>query len=206
MTTTSRIGRVTRGARSGRAWAGQTIGRMALAVPAGTIDPSQFSSVVVGISRWQVRNDGDLAGAVGGHIIIQRRGGLLDSKEISIIEGDWVENASPPTPRLRVQALNTSVTGSVRTAITWNPTQFLVQPGTIKNLAFHMTIGMDLIAGDSDLDVVAIVDRLPEASGIAEERSANAFSVGAPSTPPLAPQNFGPVALNQPLVEIFPQR
>lgn len=204
MTTASRIGRVTRGISPHFARAGQLLGRMGLSVPAGTLDPNASSAVRIRVTGWQVRNDGNLTGTVGGHIIIQRRGGLLNTQEISIIEGDWVENASPPQARLRVRELNEPLSATnVRRAVRWEPVTVAVQPGIVKNLAFEIIVGMDLIAGDKDLDIVAIVDKLPEGDGIAERRSANAFSVGD-SAPP-APLNFNPVVLNQPQFDVFPQ-
>ncbi len=204
MTTASRIGRVTRAGKSRTAEAGQVLGRMALAVPAGTINPNLSSAVRVRVSGYQVRNAGDLAGSVGGHIIIQRRGGFLNSQEISIIEGDWVENANPIRARLRIDSLNEPLSATdVRRAIRWEPVPVFLQPGITKNLTFDITIGLDLISGDDDLDIVAIVDRLPEGNGIQETRSSNAFSVGDINPP--APLNFNPVVLSQPQFDVFPQ-
>ena len=173
---------------------------MALTAPAGTFDPNVYDAVRIVISGWRVRNDGSLTGSVGGHIIIQRKGGLFGiTDEISIIEGDWVENASSPTWRLRTTALNEPVVQSLlRKAISWEPSPLLLNPGTERLITFGMTIGMDLIAGDQDLDIVAIVDRLPEGSGVAEDRAENAFSVSS-----MAPAGFNPVVLGTARFEVF---
>jgi len=198
--TTSNIGRVSRRNRNRPARAGRELGRMALAVPAGTIDPNSNDRFRILISGWQVENIGRVTGVVGGHIIVQRRGGFLDSQEISIIEGDWVENAAVPTSRLRTEALNVPVDMSdPRRAIGWEPSALLLNPGTSRPITFSMTIGMDLVAGDSDLDIVAIVDRLPEGSGIKETVSANAFSVGQLTAPV-----FSPVVSGQALFQVNP--
>ena len=192
MTTASRIGRVSHRHRGRTARAGQELARMALAVPAGTINPNTNDRVRILISGWQVENIGGVTGVVGGHIIIQRRSGL---QEISIIEGDWVENAATPTSRLRVRDLNEPVVQSdLRKAIGWEPSLLLLNAGTSRPITFGMTIGMDLIAGDQDLDIVAIVDRLPEGSGIKETRSANAFSVGQLTAPVFSPVVSGQAA------------
>ena len=170
---------------------------MALAVPAGTLNPNTNDRFRVLISGWQVENIGGVTGSVGGHIIIQRRSGI---QEISIIEGDWVENADPPQSRLRVRDLNETVNQSVlRKAIGWEPAVLLLNPGLPRPITFSITIGMDLIAGSSALDIVAIVDRLPEGSGIKETRSANAFSVGE-LTAPL----FSPVVSGQATFQVNP--
>lgn len=196
---------MTRAARSpDLARLGNQLARMALSVPTGTLDPNVNSALRVRISGWQVTNQGNLTGTVGGHIIIQRRGGFLNTQEISIVEGDWIEDASPPQARLRVRDLNEPLSATdPRRAVRWEPATVAVQPGTTKNLVFDITVGMDLIAGDQDLDIVAIVDRLPEGDGIAERRSSNAFSVGDRATS--APQSFEPVVLNQPQFDVFPQ-
>ena len=191
MTTASRIGRVSHRHRGRTARAGQVIARMALAVPAGTLNPNTNDRIRILISGWQVENIGGVTGSVGGHIIIQRRSGF---QEISIIEGDWVENAATPTTRLRVRDLNEPVDQSdLRKAIAWEPSVLLLNPGTSRAITFSMTIGMDLVAGDSDLDIVAIVDRLPEGSGIKETRSPNAFSVGQLTAPVFSPVVSGQV-------------
>ena len=170
---------------------------MALAVPAGTLNPNTNDRVRILISGWQVENIGGVTGSVGGHIIIQRRSGL---QEISIIEGDWVENAATPTSRLRVRDLNEPVDPSdLRKAVGWEPSVLLLNPGTSRAITFSMTIGMDLVAGDQDLDIVAIVDRLPEGSGIKETRSANAFSVGQLTAPV-----FSPVVSGQATFQVNP--
>lgn len=171
---------------------------MALAVPAGTLDPNINDRFRILISGWQVENIGGVTGSVGGHIIVQRRSGI---QEISIIEGDWVENAATPTHRLRTTALNEPVDQSVlRKSIGWEPSVLLLNPGGgPRPITFGMTIGMDLVAGDSDLDIVAIVDRLPEGSGIKETRSPNAFSVGELTAPV-----FSPVVSGQALFQVNP--
>ena len=197
MTTASRIGRVSRRHRGRTARAGQVVARMALTVPAGTFDPNVYDAVRIVISGWRVRNDGGLTGSVGGHIIIQRRSGF---QEISIIEGDWVEYASSPTHRLRTTALVKPVDMSqLRTAISWEPSPPLMNPGTERLITFGMTIGMDLIAGSQDLDIVAIVDRLPEGDGIKEVVSKNAFSVG-----PVTASVFSPVVSGQATFQVNP--
>ncbi|KKN54172.1 hypothetical protein LCGC14_0595210 [marine sediment metagenome] len=198
--TTTRIGRVTRRSNRRTARAGQVIGRMGLSVPAGTLDPNTNDRFRIMVTGWSVRNDGGLAGFVSGHIIVQRRGGFLNTQEISIIEGDWIENADPHKSRLRTRDLNVALNSAdPRRAIVWSPFARLISPGTTSAVGFSMVVGMDLVAGDQDLDIVAIIDRLPEASGIAESRSANAFSVGAS-----APNSFNPIVLGQAGFQVNP--
>ena len=199
--TTTRIGRVTRRRNCRTARAGQVIGRMGLSVPAGTIDANTNDRFRIMVTGWSVRNDGGLAGFVGGHIIVQRRGGFLNSQEISIIEGDWIENADPHKSRLRTRDLNVALNSAdPRRAIVWSPRPRLVSPGITEGISFNIVVGMDLVSGDQDLDIVAIIDRLPEASGIAESRSANAFSVGGTS----APNSFAPIVLGQAGFQVNP--
>ncbi len=178
---------------------------MGLSVPAGTLDPNRFDRFRVIVTGWSVRNEGGLAGFVGGHIIIQRRGGFLNSQEISIIEGDWIENADPAQGRLRINSLKTVLDFSnPRRAIVWSPFAHLVSPDTTKSIAMSMVIGMDLVAGDQDLDIIAIIDRLPEGNGIAETRSKDAFSVGSVTTEPSAPVNFSPIVSGQAQFQVNP--
>ena len=75
-------------------------------------------------------------------------------------------------------------------------------------LGFSLVVGIDLLAGLTNIDIVAIAERLDgiqaleDAAGDKSRRWSNAFSVA--ETAPPAPAGFTPVLLGTAGVEVNP--
>ena len=185
---------------------GNRIGEMRLAVPAGTIG-TRLNRVRIVCSGWRVRNDGGLAGYVGGRMLLQLawKAAGIPLREDSIIDAGWLENRAAnlrPQGRVTHDDLSASVSSAIiRRQIVWDPMPYLVAPGATQSVSFSLLLGIDLLAGMTDIDVVAIVERLPEVDTLAggERRWPNAFSVAE-----AGPAGFGPILEGTPKLEVNP--
>ena len=183
---------------------------MKLSVPVGTIG-TDLDRVRVMVSGWSVRNDGTVEGYVGGRLLLQVARFLVED---TIIDGGWVPGlpvTSTPQGRLAydVPRLSAVVSSAIpRRAIVWDPTPYRVRPGATVQLSFNLLIGIELLAGLKNIDIVAIAERLDgiqalkDSRGNQDTRWSDAFSV-AEAGPP-APVAFTPVLLGTAGVQVNP--
>jgi len=186
---------------------------MRLSVPAGTIDTA-MDRVRIMVGGWSVRNDGSVEGWVGGRLLLQlayKVAGVF-IREDTIIDGGWTPNlpvTQYPAPRLFYTDLNAIVSPTdPRRQLVWDPMPYRVRPGETAQLSYNLLVGLDLLAGMTEIDIVAIAERLDgiqalsDAQGHESWRWSDAFSVAEPT--PDAPAAFTPVLLGQPSVQVNP--
>ena len=183
---------------------------MKLSVPAGTIGTT-LDRVRIMVSGWSVRNDGGAEGYVGGRLLLQlayKVAGVF-IREDTIIDAGWLPNipvTSPPQGRLTHDGLKVPLVSSdPRRALVWDPMPVRVRPGATAQLSFNLLIGIELLAGMTEIDIVAIAERLDgiqalkDAQGRESFRWPDAFSVAT-----AAPAAFPPILLGQPTVQVNP--
>ena len=158
--------------------------------PVGTLSIAQGNRVGITM-EWSVQNTGQLAGNVAGHIIIQERG---LGGENSVVEAD-VDPATG-SGRVRTKSLSAPLGSLQRNSIVWQPDIRNLAPGATAVITAYLLVGMDLLQGKSDLDIVSIVDALPDVKGIAEHRDPDLFAVAVPSA-------FKPASIGEPKVKVF---
>jgi len=177
---------------------------MKLSVPAGTIGTT-LDRVRVMVTGWSVRNDGTVEGYVGGRLLLQlayKAAGVF-IREDTIIDAGWLPGlpvTSLPQGRLTIDGLSAvPAAGIPRRELVWDPMAFRVRPGATVQLSYNLLIGIELLAGMTEIDIVAIAERLDGIQNIGEKRWPDAFSVGA-----AAPAAFTPVLLGTPGVQVNP--
>lgn len=164
--------------------------------PIGTIDPLRRVIVVVNLI-WTVENKGSEQGMVANHLIIQERAVrfFFNPQEEAIVEVDIEPSSLQP----RVRTHNLTVPrndGNITTGIAWNHTPQMLAPGERRDIRSSLSIGVDLLRGKTELDVVSILDKVP-GGGVAEHRDPNLFGVSNP------PDVFVPQVVGEPFVQVI---
>ena len=183
---------------------------MRLSVPVGTIGTA-LDRVRIMVGGWSVRNDGTVEGFVGGRLLLQlayKTAGVF-IREDTIIDAGWLPGipvTSPPQGRLTIDGLNfPPVSSDPRRALVWDPMPVRVRPGATAQLSFNLLIGIELLAGMTEIDIVAIAERLDgiqalkDPQGHDSRRWPDAFSVAK-----AAPAAFTPVLLGTAGVQVNP--
>ena len=131
-----------------------------------------------------------------------------------MVVGGWLPGLpvnTTPQGRLAydVPRLSAVVSSAIpRRAIVWDPMPVRVRPGATAQLSFNLLIGIDLLAGLKNIDIVAIAERLDgiqalkDSRGNQDTRWSDAFSVAEAG--PLAPAAFTPVLLGTAGVQVNP--